>query len=424
MLFWTRFILTYLALSTLDYTLTFMSDWDRLPQMTQSNIYLDYNATTPVAPEVREKVPFWLDQWGNPSSIHFHGRGPKKLLREARRKMAESLGIHPLEMIFTSGGSESNNLALQGPLRELKNKGVKRNKVIIGGIEHPSVLNQKERIESLGYEVLILPVCCEGKYDWNFYQNNLTDEVALVSVMLANNELGVIAPIKEMTRLAHERGALFHSDCVQALGKYEFDLNDLGVDLATFSSHKVYALKGSGLLYIKKGTPFSPLILGGSQERKRRAGTENLLAIASFSYVCEHLDTSAFVDSTRALRDNFEAFLSDNIDGLKILGKQNERLSNTSCFTVDGVGAESLLMNLDIRGFSVGTGAACSSGNPEPSPVLLAIGLTREQAQSSLRISLGKMTTQEQMEEFGRNMVEVVKHLRSLDPETGEVKNV
>ncbi len=392
--------------------------------MTQSNIYLDYNATTPLDHRLKESIGSWLDLWGNPSSIHQHGRGPKRILREARRNISSLLGVHPLELIFTSGGSESNNLALQGVLKELKRKGVEKKRVLLGSIEHPSVLKQKEAIEELGFRVETIAVDTDGAYSLETFESQLDEDVALVSVMLANNELGVIAPIKEMVALAHKKGALFHSDCVQALGKFPFYLKDLNVDLASFSAHKIYSLKGSGLLYIKKGTPLSPLIFGGSQERRRRAGTENLLAIASFSYVSQLLDPKGFVDSIRPLRDNLENFLCENIEGVRVLGKSTERLCNTSCFMVDGLNAESLLMNLDIRGFSIGTGAACSSGNPEPSPVLLALGLSRDQAQSSVRVSLGRMTTSEQVRDFGNAMVEVVKHLRSLDPETGEVIHV
>lgn len=363
---------------------------------------------------VREKLVEWSDYWGNPSSIHSHGRGPKKLMRESRRSIAESLGCHPLELIFTSGGSEANNLALQGVLRELMKRDSSRNKVILGGIEHPSILKQEEHLVALGYEVFKVPVSREGHYDMNFFKSVVDEKTAIVSVMLANNELGIIAPIKEMVELAHEKGAYFHSDCVQALGKMEFSLSDLNVDLASFSSHKVYALKGSGMLFVKKGTPLEALIYGGAQERYRRAGTENLLSIASFSYMINNLGTTDFIKNISSIKNEMEKTLKDQISGLKILCETTERLPNTTTLFIEGVGAESMLMNLDIRGFSVGTGAACSSGNPEPSPVLLAIGLKREEAQSSLRVSLGKTTTAEQVRSFVKNLCEVVDHLRSL----------
>lgn len=385
--------------------------------MTRGNIYFDFNATTPADGEVLKQVPQWLALWGNPSSIHAHGRGPKKLLRESRRSIAKSLQCHPLEIVFTSGGSESNNMALKGLLTALKKKDSKRHRVLLGGIEHPSVLKQIPDLQAMGFTVERIPVNKNGQYDLKFYQEKLDDQVALVSVMLANNELGTIAPLQTMISQAKEVGAFFHSDMVQALGKYPFSLQALPVDLASFSSHKVYALKGSGLLFIRKGTPFESLTQGGAQERGRRAGTENTVAIASFAHRIAVLDSASFAAEVAPLRDFFESSIAKEIPGVEILGQASPRLANTSCFTIVDVSGESLLMNLDIRGFSVGTGAACSSGNPEPSPVLLAIGLSRDQAQSSLRISLGKDTTKAEVESLARALAEVVVHLRKLQTE-------
>lgn len=388
--------------------------------MTRGNIYLDFNATTPIDPKVQEKLGSWITMWGNPSSIHHHGRGPKRLLRESRRSLARDLNCHPLELVFTSGGSESNNLGIKGCALEVKKKFPNRKKILIGAIEHPSVLNQQESLRQLGFDVVIIPVNREGQYDLDFFQNQLDDSVALVSVMLANNELGVIAPIKAMVEKAHAVGAYFHSDLVQALGKFPFQLDELNVDLASFSSHKVYALKGTGLLYVKKGTPLKTLIDGGAQERYRRAGTENLLSIASFAFMVEELNANSFVERLTPLRDHMEQRIKDEIAGFQGLCQSQQRLANTSTFCIEDVSGESLLMNLDIRGFSVGTGAACSSGNPEPSPVLLAIGLSRDEAQTSLRVSLGRTTTLEQVNSFVDNLVEVVNHLRGLQ----EAENV
>ena len=384
---------------------------------------MDFNATTPISPMVQERLAGWSEQWGNPSSIHQHGRGPKKLMRESRRSLAQALNCHPLELIFTAGGSEANNLALQGCLQELENRDIKKSKVLIGSIEHPSVLKQKDVLEKKGYQVELIPVNRQGVYDLEAYQKSLDENTAIVAVMLANNELGVIAPIKQMVERAHEKGAYFHTDGVQALGKMSFDLKDLNVDLASFSSHKVYALKGSGILYSKKGTPMTPMIVGGDQERTRRAGTENVLSIASLAFMVDQLDAESFKQKIEPLRDQMEKKLSEKISGFEVLCSGVERLPNTATFKIEGVGAESMLMNLDIRGFSVGTGAACSSGNPEPSPVLLAIGLEREEAQSSLRVSLGSVTTAEQVNSFVENLCEVVEHLRHLSENSGEVQN-
>lgn len=391
--------------------------------MTQKAIYFDFNATTPVDPQVLFKLPEWLTLWGNPSSIHFHGRGAKKLLRESRRSMAQALDVHPLELIFTSGGSESNNLAIKGSLQEIKKKNPGKNTVIIGSIEHPSVLKQISQIKEMGFEVKKVPVSPSGEYDLSKYDEWMNESVALVSIMLANNEIGMIAPIREMCEKAHGVGAVFHSDMVQCLGKISFSLKDLDVDMASFSSHKVYALKGSGALYVKKGTPFSARTLGGSQERGRRAGTENLAAVASFAHMIEQLNPQSFKETLAPMRNQFEDWIIKNIEGVRVLGSSVERLPNTTCFLVDSVNAEMMLMNLDIRGFSVGTGAACSSGNPEPSPVLLALGLTRDEAQSSLRVSLGKDTTQEDVMALAQNLKEVVEHLRQLE-ESQEVSHV
>lgn len=391
--------------------------------MTQSNIYFDYNATTPIDGEVLNELPHWLSMWGNPSSIHWHGRGPKKLLREARRSLAQTLKCHPLELIFTSGGSESNNLAIKGCLLDLKKKAPQRTKVILGGIEHPSVLKQKPQLEAMGYQVDLVPVNQQGQYDLKAYELLLSDDVALVSVMLANNEIGVIAPIEKMINMAKSKGIYFHSDLVQCLGKYPFDLQTLDVDLASFSSHKVYAMKGAGMVFSRKGTPFLGLTAGGSQERGRRAGTENLAAIASFAKMAALLSPQSLQQKLKPLRDEFEQLICEQIPGVSVLAQQTERLCNTSCFTIDDTNAESVLMNLDIRGFSVGTGAACSSGNPEPSPVLLAMGLSHDQAQSSLRISMGKDTCREQVLALVENLKQVVSHLRALNHEQKEVQH-
>lgn len=392
--------------------------------MTQGNIYFDYNATTPLDPLVLQKAPEWLKLWGNPSSIHHHGRGPKKVLRESRRTIAQVLGCHPLELIFTSGGSEANNTALQGVLRELRKKTPQKNKVLLGGIEHPSVLQQEQQLIELGYNVVRIPASCTHGYNLEFYQRQLDNTVALVSVMLANNEVGLLAPLKAMVDQAHQVGAYFHSDLVQALGKFPFDLKSLNVDLASFSAHKVYALKGCGLLYIKKGTPFQPLVVGGAQERYRRAGTENLLAIASFALMIEKVDPDLFVHQIEPLRDYFEKELVAQVSGVHILCQNHPRLANTSSLYVEGVSGESLLMSLDLRGFSVSTGAACSSGNPEPSPVLLALGLTHDQAQSSLRVSMGRFTTELEVQKFITQLVQTISHLRSLNEQGGVYEQV
>ena len=385
--------------------------------MTESNHYFDFNATTPPDPTIREKIPQWISLWGNPSSIHQQGREAKKLLRQSRRNLAKHFNCHPLELVLTSGGTESNNLAIKGFCRELKKN---RSKILMGAIEHPSVSKQIPSLQSMGFEVVLIPVKPNGEYDLSFYGNQLNEQVALVSVMLANNEVGVIAPLKKMIKQAHAVGAFFHSDMVQALGKIPLNLKTLDVDMASFSSHKVYALKGSGALYVKRGTPLGPVIDGGGQERGRRAGTENIPAIASFAFMVDQLNPQGFIETVTPLRDEMEKQLLESFPGIKILCAGQQRLANTSCFIIPGVSGESLLIGLDVRGFSVSAGSACSSGNPEPSPILQSLGLTRDEAQSSLRISFGKDTKKEEVLRLVEAVKDVIKHLKNLNQQEGE----
>jgi cysteine desulfurase len=376
-------------------------------------VYLDHNATSPISDEVRALVPEWLEHWGNPSSIHVAGRGPKTLLRESREKIARFLGVSPLELIFTSGGSEANNLALKGAF---ENAPEGRNRILISSVEHPSLKRTTEYLKSRGAIVDEIPVHRSGKIDLEAYQALLANDVAIVSVMLANNETGHVFPVREMAELAHANGALFHTDGVQALGKIPFDLRELGVDLASFAGHKFYALKGTGVLFAKKGVKLENLIHGGGQERHRRGGTENILAIASLGHMCSKKEEVAVrAEEMKVLRDHFEKRVLAEIEGVSITGGEAPRLPNTSSLLIPQVDGEILLMNLDLKGFSVSTGAACSSGSPEPSPVLLAMGLSRAEAQSSMRVGLGWSTTREQVDRFVDTLVQVVRHLRAID---------
>jgi cysteine desulfurase len=371
-------------------------------------VYLDHNATTPVHPGILAKAPEWLASWGNPSSIHSFGRGPKAVLREARQNIAALTGAQPLELIFTAGGSEANNLAFKGLV-------TKRKHYIVSAVEHPSVRKTAEWLRDQGCRVDILGVNRAGAIDLNELRALVTTETALVSVMLGNNETGHIYPLKEIVSIAHAQGALVHTDAVQALGKIEFNLKDLGVDLASFSGHKFYALKGCGILYARKGVTVNPAIHGGAQERGRRAGTENLLAIASLGFMCGKKDEITVQARRMAeLRNHMEKRILSEISETVVTGPEGSRLPNTSSLCLAGVDGETLLMNLDVRGFGVSTGAACSSGNPEPSPTLLAMGLTRQEAQQSLRLSLGWGNTREEVDRFVDELVSVVARLRSF----------
>lgn len=336
-------------------------------------------------------------------------------MRESRDKIARLLNVNPLELVFTSGGSESNNLAIKGVYWNLRSTGQTRNRYLFSEVEHPSVRRTAEWLAAQGAEIEYISVDREGRIDLNDFRARLDDRVALVSVMLANNETGTLFPIGEMAKAAHEVGALFHTDAVQALGKIAVDLRALGVDLASFSGHKFYALKGGGVVYTRRGLQIENLIHGGGQERHRRGGTENLLAIASLGFMCGFKDEIENRGrEMERLRDHMEARILEEIRGVTLTAAQTPRLPSTSSFTIDGIDGETLLMNLDLRGFSVSTGAACSSGNPEPSPVLLAMGLSRAEAQSSLRVGLGWGTTEDDIERFVETLKTVVAHVRTL----------
>lgn len=381
----------------------------------EPRVYLDHNATTPIDTELMGYITELLPLWGNPSSIYTSAREPKKILRETRRKLADMIGSHPLELIFTSGGSEANNLALKGLLTHLKSLG--KDTLVTSSVEHPSVLNTVKAIESWGWKVEILPVNRQGELDLERYQEVLkTQKVGLVSIMAANNETGVIFPIKELCQMAHAHGALFHCDAVQFFGKKQFCLKDLNVDLASFSAHKFYALKGCGVLYCRKGLPLESLIHGGGQERSRRAGTENILAIAALGFMLDKIpQTLERLQEIETLRNDFEAEVLKRVAHVEITAHMQKRLCNTSHLIIHGVDGENMLINLDLKGFEVSTGAACSAGSPEPSPALLAMGISRAEAQSSLRVSLGKDTTKEQLERFIDVLSQTVEKLRNLN---------
>jgi cysteine desulfurase len=383
-------------------------------QSVSKAIYLDHNATAPLHPDLKPKVLEWLELWGNPSSIHWAGRGPKALLRDARRQLADLLGVDALEMIFTSGASEANNMVLKSIADKSLATGT-RTQIVISAVEHPSVTKTAMFLKSKGMQVDVIPVSRAGDLDLEHLRSILSSNTALVSVMYANNETGHVLPVKEVVQMAHAVGALVHCDAVQALGKVPLRLRELGVDMASFSGHKFYAMKGCGALYARRGLNLNSLIHGGAQERGRRAGTENVLSAASFGFMCTKAsEIEVQAKRLSLLRDHMETRITAEIAGSRVTGPNGLRLPNTSSLVLDGVDGETLLMNLDVRGYAVSTGAACSSGSPEPSPVLLAMGLTREEAQSSLRLSLGWSTTELQIDLFVEELKSVVARLRSF----------
>lgn len=383
----------------------------------QSLVYLDHNATTRPDDELLSELAQLIQkdqlQWGNPSSIHLASRDPKNILRETRRLFAANLNCQPTEVIFNSGASEGNNTVLKSVWQIL---GKVKNEFLVSQVEHPSVVKTMEYLETLGAIVKWIPVDRDGQIDLDFIQKNISEKTALVSVMFANNETGSIFPIKQISKIVKSHRVLFHVDCVQALGKETIDLNQLQIDYATFSGHKFYALKGVGVLFVRRGSPYVNLIHGGGQERGRRGGTENILAIWSIQKMLPRLkDIEIQNQKIKNLRNYFEDQVKQKISAVIITAHKGLRLSNTSSLVISGVDGETLLMSLDIKGFAVSTGAACSSGNPEPSPVLMAMGLSREEAQSSLRVSLGWKNTKAEIDQFVVALVEVVERVRSLN---------
>jgi len=393
--------------------------------MSKIPVYLDFNATTPLSDEVLRKLPELVQFWGNPSSIHQASRPPKTILRETKRKLAEYFQCSPLEIIFNSGASEGNNTVLKSvwntyrPGNHFQNP--VKNEFIISSVEHPSVMKTAEYLKSEGAIIHYIPVNRQGEIDLHFIKNKISEKTALISCMFANNETGTVFPIKEISQLAREHQVLVHSDCVQAFGKTTVNIEDIKVDYATFSAHKFYALKGCGVLYVRKGSPYINLVHGGGQERSRRGGTENILGIASLEVMMGQIQrVTEKEQSIQKLRDLFETEILKQIPDIKITCATTKRLANTSSLIIPGVDGETLLVSLDLKGYEVSTGAACSSGNPEPSPVLLALGLTKQEAQNSLRVSLGWSTTEKQIIEFINVLRDTVDRLRAINHQHAE----
>ena len=351
------------------------------------NIYLDNNATTPLHPEVLEAMlPGLRENYGNPSSIHSFGRSARVQLDEAREKVAHLINAQSSEIIFTSGGTEANNLALLGVAFKDKGK-----KIITSKIEHPSVLNPCRQLEEQGVEVHYLDVDGLGRIDMDDLESQITESTALISLQHANSETGVLQDIKRASEIARNKGVLFHTDAVQSVAKMPFDLKDYPVDLLSISAHKFYGPKGVGALYLRKGTPalFSP-VCGGNQEKKRRGGTENVAGIMGFGKACElAIEKMDEASKLADLRDYFQNRVCELIPRTELLGDKVNRLPNTLNLGFDGVEGDTLLIALDMEGVAVSTGSACSSGTGLPSSVLRAMGIPDERINSSIRFSLG-----------------------------------
>jgi len=379
-------------------------------------IYLDYAATTPTHPEVvRAMLPYFTDAFGNPSSIHSYGQEAKGSIEEARIKIADLIGARDEELIFTSGGTEADNFALKGIAFANENKG---NHIITSSVEHHAVIETCKFLERRGFRITYLSVDGDGLVDPDDVKKAIIDNTILISVMHASNEMGTIEPIAEIGKVATEAGIYFHTDAVQTVGHIPVNANELGVDLLSMSAHKLYGPKGVGALYIRKGTKLTPFMHGGEQERRRRASTENVPGIVGFGKAAELAQHEMGEEAKwlTYLRDQLIKGLLEQIDHTRLNGHPLKRLPNNINISADFVEGESMLLNLDLEGICASTGSACSSSSLEPSHVLLALGLSHEQAHGSLRFSLGKWTTEEEIERVLDVLPRVVAKLRAMSP--------
>ncbi len=381
-------------------------------------IYLDHAATTPLDPRVAEAMlPFWTETYGNPSSIYRAARDSRRSLDAARDSVAELLGAKNTEVIFTSGGSESDNAAIKGVAFAHRGSG----HVITTRIEHHAVLNSVEFLEKIGYRATYLPTDEFGRVDPDAVGRAIEADTILVSVMLANNEIGTIEPISDIARVTRARRIPLHVDAVQAGGFLELDVDRLGVDLLSLSGHKFHGPKGTGVLYLRRGTSCWPLIHGGGQERGRRAGTENVAGIVGFAeaFRLAREELNERVRHVTSLRDRIIRGILDHIPDAYLTGHSVDRLPNLASFCFAGVSGESLLLALDLRGIMVSTGSACTSGSLDPSHVLLALNLPVELTQGSLRISLGHRNTGEEVDRLLATLPPVIKSLRENSVNAG-----
>lgn len=379
-------------------------------------IYLDHASTTPVRPEVVEAMlPFFTEQFGNPSSIYPLGQEASDAVAEARETLAGVIGAKPREIFFTSGGTESDNWALKGFARANAAKG---KHLITSAIEHHAVLHTCEALEREGFEVTYLPVDEHGLVSVEDFKAALRPDTILASIMFANNEIGVIEPIAELAAAAHEAGAAFHTDAVQAFGHEPIDVNELGIDMLSASSHKIYGPKGVGLLYVRKGVKLQNFIDGGQQERGKRGSTENVPGIVGFAKAAELAMAEMAPEHNRqlALRDHAIKRILAEIPSAKLNGSWENRLANNVNFSFEFIEGEGMLLQLAARGICVSSGSACTSGSLDPSHVLLAIGLPHEIAHGSLRLTIGRSTTQEDVDFAIDSLKTTLENLRMMSP--------
>ena len=379
-------------------------------------VYLDYAATTPVHPDVlKAMIPYLSDAFGNPSSLYSYGREAKGAIEEARVKVADLIGAQDEEIVFTGSGTEADNFAIKGVAFANESKG---NHIITSSIEHHAVTETCKFLERKGFSVTYLPVDEYGLVDPHDVKKAITGKTMLISVMHANNEMGTIEPIAEIGRVTKEAGIYYHTDAVQTVGHIPVDVNELGVDLLSMSAHKLCGPKGIGALYIRKGTKLIPFMHGGEQERRRRASTENVPGIVGLGTTAElaRQEMDEEVQRLTHLRNQLIKGLLERIDHVRLNGHPQKRLPNNINVSIDFAEGESMLLNLDLEGICASTGSACSSSSLEPSHVLLAMGLAHEQAHCSLRFTLGKWTTEEEIGQVLEVLPRIVAKLRAMSP--------
>ena len=378
-------------------------------------IYLDYNATTPTDPRVvKTMLPYFHDFFANPSAIYGPGQEARKAVEQAREKLAKMLNSKITEVYFASGGTEADNLAIKGMAFAQS----KRKKIVISAVEHHAVLNTCEYMTRFGFEIVKVPVDQYGIVDLNFLEDVVDDNTFIVSVIHANNEMGTIEPVEEISRIVHQHGAVFHTDAAQTVGKIPINIKTMEIDMLSLSGHKFYGPKGIGALICQKGIRFDPLSHGGHHERNKRAGTENVPGVVGLGKACELAMAEMVEDETRIkkLRDRLWNGVNQKVSDLKLNGHPEKRLANTLNFSVRYVEGESLLLSLDMHGICVSSGSACTSANLKPSHVLLAMGIPHEIAHGSLRFSLGRFTKDEEIEQVIDVFPGIVEKLRSMSP--------
>ncbi len=386
-------------------------------------IYMDYSATTPMKKEVLDAMmPYFCEDYGNASSVHSFGRDAKNAINKSRETVAKALGARREEIYFTAGGTESDNWAIKGIAKSLKHKG---NHIITSKVEHHAVLHTCETLEKEGFEVTYLDVDEYGMISLDDLKSAIKESTILVSIMFINNEIGTMQPVKEIGAIAKENGVLFHTDAVQAFGNTPIDVNELNIDMLAVSSHKIYGPKGIGAMYIRKGIRIGSFIDGGAQERKRRAGTENVPGIVGFAKAVELAveGMDAHIEKLTTLRDRLRDGIMDKIPYAKYNGHPTQRHPGNVNICFEFIEGESLLLSLDLVGVAASSGSACTSGSLDPSHVLMAIGLTHEIAHGSLRLTIGDFTTEEDVDYVAEQLVGIVDRLRQMSPLYEAVEN-